>query len=959
MQKSNLGEDKVLQCICAPAALSAAGFGGCSLLLQDAVVSLQVKEPNAKTLLVELPLRYSEEDLDTARQCRVHFHTEGTDHFHIEFERKGSAKRAIVDQENNVALVYSRFQPANLYHCLIAPAGLFKVWTAFNAALQLIFSSGYDVFTGNASSPTTGNRTKGPPVTIWAPWDYAIDHATEASRYRVFHELVFGRNIVVQHGATHVTNSKYTILGIWKDLELVRLIDDKSGAIKTEGQEAMSILMRSFRDHLLTSALARFGDTATLADAPPSGVPGEGRQKPILYHRREFMRVADRYRGIDPKLEEELKFRLVNFYDNNTLRGDDERISQYLVTETFNHNMPLEAQIHSIRSRRIILAGEGAFLTLMLFARPETVFVQVWHPIKPGSWNSGFYKSLALLLHQPLITYETEGSPPCFSPLPAFQQTMGRMLQLLSNSSNSRKNMSARVYPEVMGCNSDLELVTKDFPQKARPGPRKKIACICAPTVFQNNGDGGCSLLLEDAVVRYEQNRKQKWIRVELPENTTDEEISIAKGCDVRFHLEMEEQLGFDFIRTPSPARPLAEQTSGMVIVYGRFMPANLYHTLIAPTSLFKAWTVMNAALDHMQENRWLASNNTKPKVEFWHPYSYWFDPEKEAWKYRPFYEFVFGDDVAENLNRDHITNCKFTLLGLWKDFELMHWIDDHSGNIKEGGQHEMGELVRRYRQHIAAAALKKYGDVPPLRSNSPNTTNSNQTEAPPATPVLYHHRGYDKVPDRYRGIEPGLQDELKYRLARVYSTEPLARGNTSAINAIVSTESSNYNVPLKSQIHSIRSRRMILAGEGAFFPLMLFARPETIFVQVWHPTKSGSWNSGFHKTLALFLQQPMLTYETDGSPPCFPPLKIFDEKLKLLVDAVGLRAHGSTTGVTASTLMERVYPANHSCNRDLGTAASNDGTGPGDSVVQHDPRDLPSRGGIIPLLSQRRRGRR
>ena len=509
----------------------------------------------------------------------------------------------------------------------------------------------------------------------------------------------------------------------------------------------------------------------------------------------------------------------------------------------------------------------------------------------------------------------------------------------------------------AMGENSSalhLEMSSmKRAVKKATATRPYRVKCVCAPDVLQRSGDGGCSLLTDGAVIAHvDEGHGRHHFYVEFPPDTKEEELSIAKNCQIRIHTEGGDRAPIDIVKTDNPRKPFpiyksadgddgsaasadsgATHNNNLTVIWSRWWPTNLYHMLIAPTSMFKAWTVRNAALKAIRKQGWIESSDPDPVTELFCPFSYMFN-EQNRWEYRPYYELAFGDGIKETIDNSYVSNSRFNILGLWGEFEPLHFTSNQDGSLKGPGQGEFGYLMRKWRHHMVQAAIKKYGDAP-LAPEENSTTSSwssieNETETAPK-PIMYHHRNWQPVNERFRGIREELGQELRYRLARRFN-KTLRRSATSDIARLVVTDRSTYGSDLAAQFHSIRSRRFVLAGEGAFLVMMIFARPETVFVQVWHNRNGGiSGHSAFFTSIALLIRQPLITYQTDGDM-CFPSLEVFEQKLAPIV---ALAANRSETmrrledegedRLVSDNFVIRVFPNGDKCTNDFSDAAGPD----------------------------------
>jgi hypothetical protein len=309
-----------------------------------------------------------------------------------QFQQLKDPKRCEGVENRTLTIVTDRWNTRSLYHVLIGNTGVFQFYVTAQHILEEHLRDSSQV------------EREDMPLRLWIPKTFGpgVEEGLQRGNqgYDEYYDLVFpnvqfwhedGKG---DHEEAPPSNFRHPgtvcgplfALGIWSEFELyhLNLRWDVSKFQRPPVHPYVKSWFRKFADRFLQRSIQIFGDVGVNASFP------------ILLEDREVLGYDSQERARGVKLE--LRMPLVNRLRQRCTKCDDscrlaaEDSPACLVVEKFSLRRTLREQFHSIRSRELLLAGEGAFFALMLWAREESTWLLVYQHRRPRlEWKHRFF----------------------------------------------------------------------------------------------------------------------------------------------------------------------------------------------------------------------------------------------------------------------------------------------------------------------------------------------------------------------------------------------------------------------------------------------------------------------------------------------------------------------------------------------------------------------------------------
>jgi hypothetical protein len=312
-------------------------------------------------------------------------------------ESRRMLRECPVETENALTMLnYRRFN-FHPYHSVINPTGALQHFSVLNATQHLLSQNGLQLPPRIITAPTSlrGHTIHPVPVAVTRFMEYALSHRYGENASGGGTKPGDVHVSIALEPTPNVSCSQYHTIRLLMTQGL--FVHPKNG-MTTPIPRQWAHTFVAFREMIRSRSLSDYGDV------PISPM------RPVLYvPRAKQVCDEDRVRFI-PAVHKREMLKVFLKVTNSTEWEED----------LFNGSLSTYPRhFHSVQSHRILLASEGAFFTLMLVGRPESVWV-IYYRAPPRQYRShGFFTAMSrILLDLKLVVFVvTNGISPPMSDL--------------------------------------------------------------------------------------------------------------------------------------------------------------------------------------------------------------------------------------------------------------------------------------------------------------------------------------------------------------------------------------------------------------------------------------------------------------------------------------------------------------------------------------------------------------
>ena len=261
------------------------------------------------------------------------------------------------------------------YHSVMNPTGALQHFSALNATQYLLGQYNLRLPPRIMAIPTS-ERNRGPyatPLPVTRLFEYALSHRYGEDTAAGIKPEEVNVTIAIEPSPL-VSCSKYHTIGL---LLIYGLFKHPNNGMTTPIPRQWAHEFQAFRHVVRSRSLSDYG-TPPIDDV-----------KPVLYAPRSIVCEGDRIRFIPTVHKMAMEEVFLEITNSSELEEDKFNVATIAKYPFY---------FRSVHSRRIIFASEGAFFTLMLVGRPETVWV-LYYRAPPKNYRShGFFTAMVRAL---------------------------------------------------------------------------------------------------------------------------------------------------------------------------------------------------------------------------------------------------------------------------------------------------------------------------------------------------------------------------------------------------------------------------------------------------------------------------------------------------------------------------------------------------------------------------------